>query len=100
MEKMTREQYIQETLNRANIAESESYRAKYWELAGKALGYLEPEQVQNQNIAIFQTISSDMINFLKDRKLIKEDFPTGNIEFSTEKISFNSEVVKDSSTEK
>lgn len=83
---MTREQYIEETLNRANIAESESYRAKYWELAGKAMGYLEPEQVQNQNIAIFQTISSDMINFLKEKKLLDVDLPTRIIESSTEKI--------------
>lgn len=84
---MTREQYIEETLNRANIAESESFRAKYWELAGRAMGYLEPEQVQNQNIAIFQTISNDMISFLKDKKLLEVEIPNRLTQSSTENTS-------------
>jgi hypothetical protein len=62
-----REEYIQKTLLLADNSSSEGYRAKYWELAGKALGFLEPERRETNNIAIFQSISGEMIAFLKEK---------------------------------
>lgn len=64
---LSREEYVKKTLLLAETSSSEGYRAKYWELAGKALGYLEPPKIENNNIAIFQSISGEMIQFLKER---------------------------------
>lgn len=67
MNKISREQYIEKTLRLAEDSISEAYKAKYWELAGRALGYLEPQKVENQNIAVFQSISGEMMAFLQKR---------------------------------
>lgn len=64
---ITREQYIEKTLKLAEDSISEAFRAKYWELAGKALGYLESPKVENQNIAVFQSISGEMMAFIQNR---------------------------------
>lgn len=78
---LTREQYIEQTLNLAENSSSEGYKAKYWELAGRALGYLEPPKIENQNIAVFQSISGEMIAFLKSQGKLDnaiEVLPTRN----------------------
>lgn len=67
MGRITREQYIEKTLTLAESSISEAYKAKYWELAGRAMGYLEPPKVENQNIAVFQSISGEMMAFLQKR---------------------------------
>lgn len=64
---ITREDYIAKTLRLADESSSENHKIKYWELAGRALGYLEPPKIENQNIAIFQNISSEMLAFLKTK---------------------------------
>lgn len=78
---LTREQYIEQTLILAENSSSEGYKAKYWELAGRALGYLEPPKIENQNIAVFQSISGEMIAFLKSQGKLDnaiEVLPTRN----------------------
>jgi hypothetical protein len=86
MAEITRKDYIEKTLRLAEESTHEGYRAKYWELAGKAMGYLEPPKVENQNIAIFQSISGDMLAFLAsksgefakiDQKLVEKDTSDG-----------------------
>ena len=69
---ITREQYIAKTLRLAEESTSEGYKAKYWELAGRALGYLEPERQESNNIAIFQSISGDLMAFLQKKTTYKE----------------------------
>lgn len=73
---ISREDYIRKTLILADESTSEGYKVKYWELAGRALGYLEPPKIENQNIAVFQSISGDMIAFLKKQHGEFERIPT------------------------
>lgn len=49
----------------ADSCTNEAMRAKYWELAGRALGFLEPPKSENTYIAVFQSVSTDLVNFLK-----------------------------------
>lgn len=79
MSKLTREEYIDRTLKLAEDSSSEAYRAKYWELAGRALGFLEAPKIENQSVAIFQAVSGEMMAFLKEKlpdfsKLPSEEF--------------------------
>lgn len=79
---ITREEYIKKTLSLAEDSVSEAYKAKYWELAGRAMGYLESPKVENQNIAIFQSISGEMMEFLQKKAIATEAIPavTENVE--------------------
>jgi len=70
--KISREDYIEKTLKLAEDSISEAYKAKYWELAGRAMGYLEAPKIENQNIAVFQSISGEMIEFIQKRVGIEE----------------------------
>lgn len=77
---ISREDYIAKTLRLAEESTSEGYRAKYWELAGRALGFLEPPKVENQNIAIFQSISGEMMTFLQSKSLENRSLEKVNID--------------------
>lgn len=73
MEFITREKYIEQTLLLSENSSSEAYKAKYWELAGRALGYLDAPKIENQNIAVFQSISGEMLAFLKSQGKIDKE---------------------------
>lgn len=69
---MTREEFIIRTRRMAEISPNETHKIKYWEILGKALGYLEPPKIENQNIAVFQSVSGEMMAFLKDKMKTEE----------------------------
>jgi hypothetical protein len=79
MKFLSREDYIAQTLQLSRESTTESYRAKYWELAGRALGYLDPPKIENQNIAIFQNISSEMLAFIKTKSQEYQEISTENM---------------------
>lgn len=86
MKDLTREEFIAQTIERSERASNENIRAKYWEIAGKALGYLEPPKIENANIAVFQSVSQGMMEFLRDKA----------IEFQDIKIPIESSTTKES----
>jgi hypothetical protein len=62
-------------------------RAKYWELAGRALGYLEPPKSENTYIAVFQSVSSELVSFLKAKGIEGNGVVPASIEQKIEGVS-------------
>lgn len=65
---MTRAQFIHETLIRSRRATSPQVQATYWNLLGKALGYVDADN--QTNIAIFKDVTIDAMNFLRQKGAI------------------------------
>jgi hypothetical protein len=63
---MTRDQFIHETLVRSRKALSPVVAARYWELLGKAMGYIDAEN--QTNIAIFKDITVEAMQFLRAKR--------------------------------
>lgn len=62
---LTREEFIHETLIRSRRAISQQVQATYWNLLGKALGYVEADN--QTNIAIFKDVTIEAMDFLKQK---------------------------------
>ena len=56
--RLTRETYIKKTLDNFKEERHPSVRARYWEILGKAKGFLKEENIQN--IAVFQQIAQEL----------------------------------------
>jgi len=64
---LSREGYIKKTLDNFKEERHPSVRARYWEILGKAKGFLKEENIQN--IAVFQQIAQELqSNFEKMRQ--------------------------------
>lgn len=63
---MTREQFLKETLLRSRKCLVPSVQAQYWNILGKALGYIDADN--QTNIAIFKDITIEALKFIDDSK--------------------------------
>lgn len=97
MEIISRDEYIRKTFLLHQGCSSEALRIKYWEILGKCLGYLEPPKIENNNIAIFQSISGEMMAFIQKRAphIVKEG---SGISVESTTVSTSKGEIKDAVT--
>lgn len=55
---ITRQDYVRILMLNAAKCKGEATQARYWEMIGKAKGFIEPEDAQKNSIALFQVLDS------------------------------------------
>lgn len=55
---LNREDYVKILMSKASTVKNEGVQARYWEMIGRAKGFIEPEDKGSQTIALFQQLDS------------------------------------------